>query len=526
MLIYHRPQQNIIISPVITLLAILAALPVLFHFNFVLTYTSFYYLAFIIAAASLAITGMNLNHREVTCLLYVFIASAYIWAISGLIVWFDLNNNGSLLAFGNWALTTTRNVKINGPFSNGNIFAIMIFMAWLICLWFWIKQKNKIPTFWFFSMLFFWIVAFLSSAKAAYLSHLLPLGIICFYCLKRKFYFKILILFISAISSFILASELNNTINADKSLQTPPKISSQIEHLQESSVRPLLYASIYEIWRHNPYIGVGYGNIKAHYLTAQAQAFDKYKFNTFGLDLTLQAHNIILHLMAEAGLIGIIASIIISWLLIKLLISSWKGVTLDMWPITMMLIMLWLQGMLNITLTRPFPILLFSLFLGISLNYITIKKIELKIDSIRYIAPSLIIPALLLLILAYSNTYNWTNYEKWLTASDNSEIKKSLIPPLLNNANTMPLVVAETARKSIMRGTQSITASLQPNIRKALGIEESQTLYQALFFSQIYSGQFTDACKTGKFIQRQHWKGDRNVSFYQHACEEVSINLP
>lgn len=524
MFFYHQ-NKHIKLHPIILPATLLAILPIFFHFSSEFIYQQFFYISFIITSAGLIITGYNLDKKELIPIFYVLIIAAYIWSISALIVWFDVLDHGVALTIGDWMLATARSVKINGPFANGNVFAILIFCAWLISLWFWLRKSQTTFNFWLFSMFYFWVIAFLSLAKGAYLVHLIPLSIVLFYCFRKKLYLSISILCISAIAAFFLASELNNTLsNQEASLHVPNQLTSQLQTLQKSEVRPLLYASIYEIWLAQPYIGVGYGKIKTQYLTAQASAIEKYNFEMPGIQLTTYGHNTVLHLMAEAGLIGLLLSLIITLLLIKLLSKNWKDIHPTIWPITMILVMLWLQGMINITLARPFPILLFSFLLGISLNQIPYKQKDQRISK-HYLIIPLIISATLLLTLTYSNTSNWRNYEEWITLRNNSSTKRLLLPPLLKNPSTMPFIVAETARGIILSGSQTVGASLLPHIEKALQIQETENLYQALFFSQVYNNNFKAACETGKFIQSQHWKDEGNNLFYKHACQDSLTSI-
>jgi len=519
-LFYHN-NKPIEVHTLLLLLATIATVPIVYHFSSESIYQQLFYIAFIFTALLLAVIGYNLDSAKVTAALYIFIIVAFIWAICGLIIWFDLITENNLLRLGNWALTSARSSKINGPFVNGNVFAIMMFCAWLTSLWFWLNKPHSPINIWLLSMIFFWSVGFLSLARGAWLVHLLPLVFAILYCIRQKEHLKILLLCLS-ITLAILTSFLGantSSLKANTTNQLSNITNSQLVRLTREA-RPLLYTSIYEIWLDKPYWGVGYGEIKAHYLTAQAKALDKYQLDIPGLDLTSNGHNTILHLMAEIGLLGILLSFIVTLLLFAIVIRTWKNVDSYTWPIAMILSILWLQGLINITMTRPFPILFFTFLFGIAIKHYAWKRGSTYVISQRMFIIPLISVSAILLAFAIINTTSWRNYETWLTTKD-LNLKKELTMSLLKNPATMPYVIGETARSSILQGSTTLTARLMPEIKKALKVQESKTLYQALFFSYVFSNNLTSACTSGTFIKKQHWAGEDNYQFYSSACDNT-----
>jgi len=513
---FKLQRQNIEIHSLFLTLLLLGASPILLNFSFF--DQQLFYMAFIMALMALATVGYNLNERQIIQLFHAFILAAYIWALTALIVWLGFTH-GEVLSLGDWALSTAKGIKINGPFANGNVFALMMLCAWVISLWFWLTNKHMLKNIWLLHITFFWMMAFLALARGAWLAHLLPLLIVLMISYKRKDWNRIVLLGASGSVAIFISIGVNHMQGG--ALQ----FKQQINGMNAVGQRPLLYASIYEIWRDNQWEGVGYGKIQKHYLTAQAEVSERYDFHMAGLDMTTYGHNTVLHLMAEAGVLGIIISALVMYFLLFFFLKKSLCLESIMWPVIMILCMLWIQSLINITLTRPFPMLFFALIFGVALKSIAWRKgLIIKVPRKAIILP-IFFAVFVLSSLAVTETTAWKNFTYWYT-TDDMVIKKELLHPLLENHTTMPFVVSATGQDMLSRGLMgTYGAGLLPEIKKALEIHESKILYISLFFSQVSSENLEAACATGEFIIQQHWENDVNEHFYHAACNgKLDVN--
>jgi hypothetical protein len=50
-------------------------------------------------------------------------------------------------------------------------------------------------------------------------------------------------------------------------------------------------------------------------------------------------------------------------------------------------------------------------------------------------------------------------------------------------------------------------------------VQQHPFLLRQLFFSHAIRGELELACKTGHFIEAQHWASEKNSHLYRAACE-------
>jgi len=114
---------------------------------------------------------------------YVF--AAFIWSLLGIIAWLGFGQ-GEMIHIGIWALTTNVAAKINGPFANGNVFGIVVFCAWAICLWHWLRQREGSSLYMLPVIMFFWAVGIASLSRGAWVVHALVVMIVCVYLFQNN----------------------------------------------------------------------------------------------------------------------------------------------------------------------------------------------------------------------------------------------------------------------------------------------------------------------------------------------------
>ncbi len=492
----------------------LGIVPILLHALETSLIRSLFYISFSMALLGLWILATNASAKTSQKLLFTYTAAAFIWCLLAILAWSGLTH-GEMIQINGWALTTDISSKINGPFANGNVFGILVFCAWVISLWYWLKQKKQFGHFLFPTTIFFWAVGIASLSRGAWAAHAIVVFIVLLHLLLKNR--SRLIPFIIA---FALALPLGLILNSQGGTQ-PIEPKQQFEATQKEGfgARLLLWASVFEVWNQHPWQGVGYGQLGAHYLTGQHAALKKRRFTQHGLTTTTYAHNAPLHLLAESGIGGALLALFISLTVALALMLNWNRMHSVAWPATMIASMLWLQGMANISMTRPFPILLFCLAMGIALRVFLRYRNNSYSMPRKYFTIPVALSILILCSGAYAQTRAWDAYGEWLTTKNGNKGDRDLVAQLLSNDSTMPYVVGETVRQALLIPSRHHMApQFMPYITAALEKLETPLLYQGLFFTQALSGEMNSACETGRFIAVQNWD-NHNQSFYQAACE-------
>lgn len=513
---FHQKATPLKISRLAVAALLLAALPLLLQATTTPPQTLLFYAAFITSAAVAWLWGSN-NRPDHLRLLYTsMLVGAFIWSVVALIVWLGFTD-GKALRLGDWLISTHLQSKINGPFNNGNVFGMLVFCASTVALWFWANSRNSSGWHWLLLLIFCWSVAISSMSRGAWIAQAIVL-LIALPLLLRISGKKVLLILAALAISVAIANQIHqHNAYSTEDFDFSERYSDTVEG--GFGIRTLLWTSAFEIWNQNKIAGAGYGHFSSQYLQAQSAAFRKYSFEHNGLDYVTSAHNIPLHLMAEGGVAGGILAILTSLLVALALLKNWRRVNSVTWPATMIAFMLWLQGMANITMTRPLPILLFVLTLAIALSPVLRSP-----DSYQLNRKALALPlALVLLLLTVTGSHQvkmWWDYEEWLITDDNTDRKKELSLTLLSEPALMPFVVATTMQKVITDPARhNFAPKLLPFIHRAIELQGHRILYEGLFFAQVLDNKMAGACKTGMFMESQNWPNNNNSEFHHAACE-------
>ncbi len=501
---------------------ILAVTPVVIHAGNIDVIHFLYISAFIIAISSVWLWGAHASQPHLNIILLMFTVAAFIWCTLSIAVWVGLTD-GERVRIGLWTLTTVIQSKINGPFSNGNVLGILAFCAWATALWFWINEKKRSgKVVWLVLLTFFWAVGLSTLSRGAWVAHLIVLLITILHLFQQKRKFDIVKICISFLVAVILfygidtsSIDTYNLFPVERQIETTVQL--------DSGRRKLLWLTAFEIWNQHPIAGVGYGNFSAHFLTAQANTLPALDFKYYGFEFVTNAHNIFLHLSAEAGIFGMALVLLITGLLSVLVLQNRNHINSPVWPATMMAGMLWLQGMSNITMAKPFPILLFAFVLGVATSPL-LKKYSLQKHSISL--KTILLPTLLSIIIlagwGINQTRAWIEYEEWITTEGDPEKSKSLAISLIQTPDMLPFVVAHTMLDVIHKPEHHQHAvPMLPLIHEAIQQKQMIILYQGLFFAQVSNHDLSGACQTGQFIKKQHWMRDMNNDFYDAACNNT-----
>ena len=492
-----------IAAPVVVLLILSA--PFLYSSN---TQLFFYSLL-----AALALAGVLSKAQLYSAYITFLISTAIIISLS-LYVWLGWNGDEALHFYG-WALTTDAfQSKMNGPFANGNVLAIIMVCAWSVSSWFWMKSSDKSQWGWLLLTIFFWIFIFSSMARGAWLAQLFILVWLVIELLRRKSHLKISALLIAGFiawgASDILVQQNQSQLGG---------IQQQFEKSAATGLnaRITLWKSVWEVWKENPIFGVGPSQLKAHYLTGQSKVLaDQPHLN--GLRDTDSAHNILLHLMAEYGIAGLMLWLLISLLILRLLWIYRHKLDSLRWPALASVVVLWIQGHINISLTEPFPLILFAFMLGICAKPLLRTTRTLQIKKTWIVAVSVLVFAFLV-SGAFQTTIAWSKFGQWVQMDYKDPMKGKVASELATNDDIFPYLVEFSIAEMIhLPEKQRQIAEMRPLILRALSLNERPRLYKELFYAYLVDNKLDEACKVGLFIHQQRWLNEPNSKAYADVC--------
>jgi len=468
-----------------------------------------------IITAFLILNSMQYINKYTDVILLSFLGVAVIWAILAGIVWFHYTGGGAITIAG-IALTHGAHPKPTGPFSNGNVFGIMMLCAWIISIKYALStDKNRIV---FFMLgLFFLVWVFCSTSRGAWLAGGLILSGVLLRLLVEKRWFDLLLLFLSLFLSWSLAGEMVSLANGNNNLV------EKAEGILSAGARLVLYPSVFEVWKAHWLLGVGFGNLVGHYLTGQAEALTYLPVELVGLGATASAHNHLLHILAEAGLIGLLLWLGVTILLFKNFILNRFNLNSSAWAPLSIAMVLWIQGLFNLTMTEALPFFLFFMVLGLGVSLQSKPKIRNTIVIPTAYYTTAIFLIFFTLIYYSINTFKtWKLYEKLISTSQGIERGKLVgqLFSLENNNNIYPYAIITVAYDfmATKKGDIQAWGSILPNIDYALSLEEWPHLYQAQFYAYMILENWEKACASGSFIQQQHWPNDTNMGAYNKAC--------
>jgi len=468
-----------------------------------------------LTTAFLILNSMDELSQHSDFILLSFISVAFIWAILAAIVWFHYTDGGAITV-GGLALTHSAQSKPTGPFSNGNVFGIMMLCAWIISMKYGLSgHRNK--TLHFLLAFFFLVWVFASTSRGVWLAGgIIALGLILRLLFSKR-WLDLLVLSLSVLLAWILAGEMVSLATGDNNLV------EKAEGMISAGARLVLYPSVFEVWKAHGFFGVGLGNLVGHYLTGQAQAFTYLPMDLVGLGATASAHNHLLHILAEAGVIGLILWLSVTLLLFKNFISNLFDFNSPAWAPLSIAMVLWVQGLFNLTMTEAFPFFFFFVVLGLGISLQSKQQ-----NSHTVVLPTVYATTALILVIftlayySYSTFKAWKLYEQMFFTEQGIERGK-LVGQLFNlehNNNIYPHVINTVAHDFLptKKDNAQVWLNILPNIEYALSLEEWPQLFQAQFYTYMISENWEKACASGLFLQQQHWENDKNIEAYKKAC--------
>ncbi|MDQ6994134.1 MAG: O-antigen ligase family protein [Mariprofundaceae bacterium] len=450
-------------------------------------------------------------------ILFGFLVSSAVFSSLALFVWVGYTN-GAALHFGLWELTTDARVKPGGPFVNGNVLAIVNSCAWLLSAAYALKTKQWR---WWLLAFFFLCCVSISMAWGAWLA-MLPLIIwfLTYYAI-RKNYRAVLALLFSILVAWNAGQAVVEYVTTHDSVGTQARIKNVSEHGIEE--RKMIWLATYKMWQEHPWFGVGLGHMSAHYLTYQSKVLAESKSSLPEQVALNSAHDLLLQLMAEAGVFGLLLWLSIT---IWLFILSWRYrmriATSRVWPALGCAWLLWIQGMGNITMSRPYPMLMFALFLGIA------SAPSLRLSMAKYIRIKKHFFILILLLLApifaweaVEKTEAWLDYER-LMFSDNTTAKEKakLTQSLVTEPSVLPYLIADLIGDRLLKPeSQQSVLLLEPYLQQALRLREDPRLLEQQFYIHALNKRWGKACDIATILIPMKAE-EKNKQAYMDACNK------
>lgn len=482
------------------------------------------WLVIFIASFFTYLISSNQSAHTIKLLSTLFLSAAICWLLAAVPVWLGWTS-GNALVWADIALTTDQQTKLNGPFINGNVFGILLACAWSLACYRWISSSDpKHQWFWWAIMLFFWIWSISTLSRGVWLAQSLAtlFVVIQLWEYSKK---RILIFILSASLSWLIAIQISTHANESSQYLIQNSYQSTVNHGLDQ--RLIIWRSVTHVIAEHPLLGVGFGNLGAHYLSGQAKTLQEpYFLKKTGLFQTNYAHNILLQMWAEGGISGLILCLIISGtLLFKL--YTFRDYTKATALSSMSIIcasMLWVQGFFNITFLSPFTFIIFSLFLGLgcSKNKLQPKR-EFPLPS-SFIISTLFIVIILSGLGMFSTIQKWRALDQWLTTDLLIQKNNDSAKLIVGNETLDPLLIETWVANSILTQKDWRPSEKLPYIQYALSLEQRPLLLRESFVTHAALGMIDEACQVGKFITAQHWhESTSNRTAYKSACGHTQV---
>jgi len=473
-----------------------------------------YIVAFIVSAF-VFIAATQRHSASNQWYLTIFVAASAVWTLLALVVWFGWTG-GELIHIGLWALTADAQLKLAGSFVNGNVLAIFNACAWVIVV---AKALRSGHWYWWLLAFFFLLCLFSSLAWGAWLA-VFPVFIwMVMYCYKQKRFRDLFVMLCSIPLAWLLAQAVVEYAMDESSLGYEVRMQqTQVHGIDE---RKLIWLASFAMFREHPWFGIGLGRFDAHYLTYQSKVLAELDTPLPEQIAANSAHNLLLQLMAEAGVFGMAFWLMVTVVLLKLSwIYRWQ-LTSRTWPFLACTWLLWIQGMGNITLSRPYPMLMFALFLGVACA--PLLKLRggstIRVDKRLLLAMTII----LLFTLAWSTvqkTAYWLDYERLILSADKigSKEKAELTAKLVGEPTVLPFLIEGIVSDHLLEAKrQASMMALQPYVQKALLLRQDPLLLQQQFYMFVLTNKWNEACGIAHILMPMSSQVN-NSAAYLDAC--------
>lgn len=460
--------------------------------------------------------GASVSTMSLAVWMRLFMAVASIWAVVGLYVWCG-GTHGLPLGIGMVAMSQGAATKLAGPFVQGNIFASMIGMAWLFAHWLFLRHRKRVYAL---AVLFFTAMLFDTLSRGGWVAYTAAL-LLMLYAMAppaRQIGLRLLPLWLAGLAFGIGL----NSIHVGAQAQAQGLLFTVAKTVEATlSARLVIWATAIVEFLHAPLAGVGWGQFGDAYWHSYSLAQD-WLTRHFGVadypSFFLSAHNLWLHVLAEGGLVAFGLLLWGTWkMLAKSLALVVNRNSLRL-PFTMASLGFLIQALVNISFTRPLPLLVFAFFTGIAFApWLRRDSWRLRgSDTIRYAAIGM---AIVIISWVSRTTTQWFTAASWIH-DFNLESKQSVegvVPMAGKRVGAVPVLWLgyNIAREN--KHTALLTWML-PYLQRDIHEFPYVDTYQLYFYALAASGRDDKACKVGRLIERQAYPGETNGTIYRDVC--------
>lgn len=481
--------------------------------HFVTMWTLF--LCWVATGSLLFFLGASMTEAEGSWILHAYIPFALLWGLLATALWLGWTGGDSIHT-GPIAFTTLPQSKLNSSFLNGNVFSILLGCAWVIAFWQWLRSTQTKWT-WYLLMVITWVWSLAATSKGTWVAEACIVAVVMWQLYKTKRRGIVLPFMVAGALAMAGAYALaqNGTRSAPPPTQTVEAVSTG-----SSAARITIAKSVIEVWKESPLTGVGLGNLSSHYLDGQARALGDSDHGT-GLLYVTAAHNHLIHLLAEGGLPGLIVWIAVLILLARSLLTLQTKPHSFRWAALLCALLLWIQGLFNISLNQAFPFLFFCLLLGMA------SQPQLQQWKGFHVAGSYTAIAALLLATAlsvgtYHSAVSWLKFDTFVSLSLFNPETRTLANDLVQDESIAPHIISSLFITQI-KHPEGLEHYL-PALQQAYKTKQLPRLIQEIFFVYGTLGDWEKACETGNYITRQRWEHITDQTIFHNACKRAAQN--
>ncbi|WP_018295307.1 O-antigen ligase family protein [Mariprofundus ferrooxydans] len=468
------------------------------------------------SAALLFTLAISIPASNLKWLLQLYLLAASLWAVIGLYVWLG-GTQGQALKIGSVTLALAPAIKLAGPFNQGNIFAGLIGFALIFSHWLAWKERK---IYYAIAIAFFTAMLFDTLSRGEWLAYLVTATAL-FIALRPSRAEALRCFIIPWL--FGISAGLILTHFSQPSLAGTDGISGLVSSAGASMEERLtIWATALSIFLQAPFVGSGWGQYAPQSWLAAPAASDL--MNHLGLSHNLantyfSAHNLFLHLMAEGGLTMLLPVLWGIWRLLKTtcrLIRRPHNIRICFALAATSFI---IQSQVNITFTKPLPLLLTAFFAGIAMAP-ALRRNSRRLHATSPILASAAIITAVFILWATPVVIQWFAAERALYSFDiNNQESAKKLANFANTPRTGAIPSIWIAYNVATTGSHSgLLQWVIPPLRAATHDLPLVATYQVLFYSLGGTGALQEACRVGRIIEAQHFVNEKNNQAYQDVC--------
>ncbi|TLS67346.1 O-antigen ligase family protein [Mariprofundus erugo] len=467
-------------------------------------------------AGLMFVAGASVPVKSLQRWLQLYLLAAILWSAIGLFVWLG-GTDGEALRVGPFTITMPPAIKLAGPFNQGNVFAGLTGLALLFSHWFaWKKKHWKYVV----AATFFTAMLFDTLSRGGWLAFSLSIAALLFAIKpdKQTWLRCFLLPWLCGITMGVLLSHYSQPALAHEQ-----SMISVINTAGTSlTARLTIWATALAEFLQAPFTGNGWGQYAARSWLVAPQAASLLASAGQPHQLAnvyFSAHNLFLHIMAEGGIIALLATLTALWSLMACSIRLLKKAHNIRICYALAAIAFIIQSQINIIYTKPVPLLLFAFFAGVAMAP-RLRRYNRKHHLHRIILILLPIMTALYLIWSTPVIMQWFRAEKALYAFDfNDEASVKTLASFTDTARIGAIpaiwITYQVAVTGQHRGLLKWSIPPLTQVTRDLPLIPS---YQLLFYALAGTGSLQQACKIGEIISNQHFSLDHNNKAYQESC--------